>query len=199
MPGQSSETSKEPVVVNPTSREKALEGMSILYGTNENANTRIPPPMLNLSQRGKALTTAPSQFIVTYDGFTDEAMEAFQYAVDIWNALIRSPVPIRIDASFIDFGGFEDGTVILGGARPASWKSSRSLDLWFPEALADNGAGRDITAGEPDIITRFNSHEDANWYFDTDGNTPSGKNGFREYRAARDRSRSWVWQFCDCR
>ncbi len=178
VPGQASETSKEPTVVNPTSREKALEGMSILYGTNKNANTRIPPPMLNLFQRGEALTTVPSQFIVTYDGFTDEAIEAFQYAVDIWNALIRSPVPIRIDASFIDFGGFEDGTVILGGARPASWKSSRSLDLWFPEALADNGAGRDITAGEPDIITRFNSHEDANWYFGTDGNTPSGKTDF---------------------
>ncbi len=178
VPGQASGTSKEPTVVNPTSREKALEGMSILYGTNENADTRIPPPMLNLFRRGDALTTAPSQFIVTYDGFTDEAMEAFQYAVDIWNALIRSPVPIRIDASFIDFGGFEDGTVILGGARPASWKSSRSLDLWFPEALADNGAGRDITDGEPDIITRFNSHEDANWYFGTDGNTPSGKTDF---------------------
>ena len=178
VPGQSSETSKEPTVVNPTSREKALEGMSILYGTNENANTSVPPPMLDLFQRGEALTTVPSQFIVTYDGFTDEAIEAFQYAVDIWNALIRSPVPIRIDASFIDFGGFEDGAVILGGARPASWKSSRSLDLWFPEALADNGAGRNITDGEPDIITRFNSHEDANWYFGTDGNTPSGKTDF---------------------
>ena len=178
VPGQSSGTSKESGTANPTSRDKALEGMSILYGTNQNANTSIPPPMLTLFQRGDALTTAPPQFIVTYDGFTDEAMAAFQYAVDIWNALIRSPVPIQIDASFIDFGGFEDGTIILGGARPASWKSSRSLDLWFPEALADNGAGRDITAGEPDIITRFNSHEDANWYFGTDGNTPSGKTDF---------------------
>ena len=179
VPGQSSGASKEPAVANPTSREKALEGMSILYGTNENANTSIPPPpMLKLFQGGNYLTTEQSQFIVTYEGFTDEAREAFQYAVDIWNALIRSPVPIRIDASFTDFGGFEDSTIILGGARPAGWKSPGSLDLWFPEALADQRAGRDLADSEPDIITRFNSHEDANWYFGTDGNTPAGKTDF---------------------
>ncbi len=179
VPGQSSGTSKEPTVVNPTHREKALEGMSILYGTNENANTSLPPPpTVKLSQHGNSLATGDPQFIVTYDGFTDEARAAFQYAVDIWNALIRSPVPIRIDASFTDLGGFEGETIILGGARPAGWKAPGSLDLWFPEALADMRADRDLTAGEPDIITRFNSHADANWYFGTDGNTPAGKTDF---------------------
>ena len=178
IPGQSSGISKDPSV-NPTRREKALEGMSILYGTNNNANTSVPPPaMQQLSRNGNFLETAPSQFIVTYNGFTDEAMEAFQYAVDIWNTLIRSPVPIRIDASFSDLGGFEDGFVIYGGARPASLRSPKSLDLWFPEALADSRAGRDITEGEPDIITKFNSHEDVNWYFGTDANTPFRKTDF---------------------
>ena len=178
IPGQSSGTSKDPPA-NLTNRDKALKGLIVLYGTNENANTSIPPPpMQKLFQGGNYLTTEESQFIVTYDGFTDEAMAAFQYAVNIWNSLIRSPVPIWIDASFTDFGGFEDGTIILGGARPAGWKSSGSLDLWFPEALADKRAGRDLAADEPDIITRFNSHEDANWYFGTDGNTPAGKTDF---------------------
>ena len=179
IPGQRSGTSEDPSTVNPTNRGKALEGMSILYGTNENANTSIPPPpILKLSQYGNSLATEDPQFIVMYDGFTDEAREAFQYAVDIWNSLIRSPVPIRIDASFMDLGGFEGETIILGGARPAGWKSPGSLDLWFPEALADARADRDLAAGEPDIITRFNSHEDANWYFGTDGNTPAGKTDF---------------------
>ena len=178
IPGQRSATSED-ASVNPTGRDKALEGMSILYGTNENANTSIPPPLtLKLSQHGNYLATGDPQFIVTYDGFTDEARAAFQYAVDIWNALIRSPVPIRIDASFTDLGGFDGETIILGGARPAGWKSPGSLDLWFPEALADTRADRDLAAGEPDIITRFNSHEDANWYFGTDGNTPAGKTDF---------------------
>ena len=179
IPGQGSGTSENPSTVNPMSRDKALDGLIILYGTNENANTSIPPPpMQQLSQNGNYFTMEQSQFIVTYEGFTDEAMAAFQYAVDIWNSLIRSPVPIRIDASFTDLGRFEDGTVILGGARPAGWKSSGSLDLWFPEPLADKRAGRDLTDDEPDIITRFNSHEDANWYFGTDGNTPAGKTDF---------------------
>ena len=179
IPGKRSTTSEDPSTVNPTNRGKALEGTSILYGTNENANTSIPPPpTLKLSQHGNYLATEDPQFIVTYDGFTDEARAAFQYAVDIWNSLIRSPVPIRIDASFTDLGGFEGETIILGGARPADWKSPGSLDLWFPEALADMRADRDLAAGEPDIITRFNNHEEANWYFGTDGNTPAGKTDF---------------------
>ncbi|MDE0682969.1 MAG: cadherin domain-containing protein, partial [Candidatus Poribacteria bacterium] len=178
IPGQGSGTSKDPSA-NTTIRDKALDGLIILYGTSENANTSIPPPpMHQLNRNGNFLVTGESQFIVTYEGFTDEAREAFQYAVDIWNSLIRSPVPIRIDASFTDFGGFEDGAIILGGARPAGWKSPGSLDLWFPEALADKRAGRDLADNEPDIITRFNSHEEANWYFGTDGNTPVGKTDF---------------------
>ena len=177
--GKGSGISENPSTVNLTSRDKALDGLIILYGTNENSNTSVPPPPMHQRNRnGNFLVTGESQFIVTYEGFTDEAMAAFQYAVDIWNSLIRSPVPIRIDASFTDFGGFEEDTIILGGARPAGWKSPGSLDLWFPEPLADKRAGRDLTADEPDIITRFNSHEDANWYFGTDGNTPAGKTDF---------------------
>ena len=160
-------------------QEKALEGMIILYGTHENANTSVPaPPLQKLSRRDNYFGTQHSQFIVTYTGFTDEARAAFQYAVDIWNSLIRSPVPIWIDAAFTDFGGYEDGEIILGGAQPVDWKPSRALNLWFVDALADQQAGRDLADGEPDIITEFNRHEDVNWYFGTDGNTPAGKMDF---------------------
>ena len=178
VPGQRSGTSKDPSTVSPMSPDEAGP-MIVLYGTNNNANTSVPPPPIRkLFGNGNYLATEQTQFIVTYTGFTDEATAAFQYAVDIWNSLIRTPVPIRIDASFTDFGGFEERRIILGGARPAGWKSPGSLDLWFPEALADKRAGIDLSDGEPDIITRFNSHEDANWYFGTDGNTPSGKRDF---------------------
>ena len=182
VPGQRSGTSKDPSTASPTSLDEAGP-MLILYGTNNNANTSVPPPpMQKLFGDGNYLTMEQSQFIVTYTGFTDEAKEAFQYAVDICNSLIRSPVPIRIDASFTDLGGssgvFENRRITLGSARPAGWKSPGSLNLWFPEALADKRAGRDLENGESDIITRFNSHRDANWYFGTDGNTPSGKRDF---------------------
>ena len=178
VPGQRSGTSKDSSTASPTSPDEA-EPMIVLYGTMENANTSVPPPPLQkLSGSGNDFTTKQPQFIVTYTGFTDEAKEAFQYAVDIWNSLIRSRVPIRIDATFTDLGGSEYGRVILGGAYPAGWKSPSSLDLWFADALADKQAGRDLEDGEPDIITEFNSHEDANWYFGTDGNTPAGKRDF---------------------
>ena len=161
------------------SRDKALEGMIILYGTKKNTNTSIPPPPLQkLSRRDNYFGTEQPQFRVTYTGFTDEAREAFQYAVDIWDSLLRSPVPIWIDATFTDFGGYRDERIILGAAQPAAWKSSRTLNLWFVDALADQQAGRDLADGEPDIITKFNRHEDVNWYFGTDGNTPTGKVDF---------------------
>ena len=179
VPRQPSETSEELSRVNPTSRNKALDGMIILYGTKKNANTSVPsPPLQQLSRRDNSFGTEQPQFRVTYTGFTDEAREAFQYAVDIWNSLIRSPVPIWIDATFTDFSGYEDDKIILGGARPVAWKSPGALDLWFVDALADQRAGRDLADGDPDIITRFNSHADVKWYFGTDGNTPPGKIDF---------------------
>ena len=179
IPRQRSETSEKLSRVTPTSRDKALEGMIILYGTRKNAGTSVPaPPLQKLSRHDNYFGTEQPQISVTYTGFTDEAKEAFQYAVDIWNSLIRSPVPIWIDATFTDFSGYEDGRIILGGARPAAWKSPGALDLWFVDALADKRAGRDLADGEPDIITRFNSHEDVNWYFGTDGNTPAGRMDF---------------------
>ena len=93
--GQSSSTSEDQSTVNPINRAKAPVPMMILYGTMENANTFVPPPPLQkLSQRGSDSRGAESQFIVTYSGFTREAQVAFQYAVDIWDSLIRSPVPI---------------------------------------------------------------------------------------------------------
>ena len=178
IPGQPAVTSKNQSAGSPMDRDEVVP-MIILYGTKENAGTSLPPaPRQKLPGREQHFRMGQSQFTVTYTGFTDEARVAFQYAVDIWNSLIRSPVPIRIDATFTDFSGYEDGKIILGGAYPAAWKSPGSLNLWFVDALADKRAGRDLEAGEPDIITRFNSHEDANWYFGTDGNTPVGKMDF---------------------
>ena len=178
VPGQWSSTSTDQSTVNPINRAKE-PGLIILYGTMENADTFVPPPpLLKLSQRGSDSRGAESQFIVTYRGFTREAQVAFQYAVDIWDSLIRSPVPIRIEATFRDLGGYEDGSIILGGARPAGRRGSASLGVWVADALADKRAGEDLGDGKPDIITSFNSHVAVNWYFRTDGNTPSGKQDF---------------------
>ena len=177
--GQSSGTSTDQSTVNPINRAKAPGPMMILYGTMENANTFVPPPpLLKLSQQGSDSSGAPSQFKVTYSGFTDEEKAAFQYAVDIWDSLIRSPVPIRIDATFEDLGGYEDRSIILGGARPAGRGILPSERVWVASALIDKWVGRDLGEGKPDIITSFNRNVAVGWYFSTDGNTPLGKQDF---------------------
>ena len=87
----SAETSS---TMRPVSHGRAGPPVMILWGTPENAGTRVPPPPLyKRFQRSDAFRREAPQFRVTYNGFTDEARAAFQYAVDIWDALIRSPVP----------------------------------------------------------------------------------------------------------
>ena len=153
------------------SQEAAPGSTVILYGTDEDANTSVPPPpMQTPPPHARRFRTVNPQFTVTYHGFTDEARAAFQYAVDIWGSLIRSPVTIRIDATFANL---EPGT--LGQAGPNYVIPSR--EMYFADALADKRAGQDVGNGRIDIEAEFNSNEQI-WYFGTDGNTPSGKYDF---------------------
>ena len=46
---------------------------------------------------------------VTYNGFTAEAQAAFQFAVDIWAALLDIDIPIVVDATFAALGGGRSG------------------------------------------------------------------------------------------
>ena len=152
--------------------------LCFLYGTDEDANTRVPPPPMRKSPPDDPLfrTTQPKstqqQFVVTYSGFTARARVAFQYAVDIWASLIRSPVPIRIEASF----RYLDDFLALGGTEDWIWLESSNL--WYPYALADTVTGRDERNSETDIVVHFDSSRATNWYFGTDGNTPSGRYDF---------------------
>ena len=142
----------------------------MIRGTEENANTRIPPPpMLRLPPGVIVPRTEQPQFEVTYTGFTPEAQAAFQYAVDIWASILQSPVTIQIDATFEVLG-----SGILGGAKVD--KRHNVNDIWFPDALADALGGFDKNPGQPDISISFNS--EVNWYFGTDGYTPSYRYDF---------------------
>ena len=122
-------------------------------------------------------------FQVTYTGFTSQAQAAFQRAVDLWAGLVSSPVPIRISAEFASLG-----TGVLGSAGATCYFSNFSgapvSNTWFPNPLADRLAGTDITstssacpgAASFEIDASFSST--ANWYYGTDGATPSGRYDF---------------------
>ena len=111
---------------------------------------------------------------VNYTGFTTEAMQAFDYAVDIWAMNLESNVPIIVNANFTNLGGG-----VLGSAGPVNifrnFSGAPENDTWYPVALANKLAGFDL-AGAADISCNFNSS--FNWYFGTDGNTPSGQYDF---------------------
>ncbi len=94
-------------------------------------------------------------FEVTYTDFPPEAEAAFQAAVDTWACRVRSDVPVRVDAAWTPLGG---GT--LGSAGPylvRDFPEAPSWGVWYPAALADALASRDLSDDNPDIDASFNS------------------------------------------
>jgi PKD repeat protein len=131
---------------------------------------RIPAPA-----RPGRIGVQSATFNVTYNGFSLEAKQAFQRAVDIWSGLITSPVPINVVAYWepLDSG-------VLGAAGPTTvrrnFANAPVLGTWYPAALANALAGTDLDA-TPEIEARFSSVYN-NWYLGTDGNTPSQQYDF---------------------
>ena len=127
-----------------------------------------------------AVINAPTaQIDVNYYGFTEEAENAFEYAVTIWEGWIDSDVTIEVDAYWEDLSIYGSG--VLGAASPYSFK--RNFDgatednTYYAISLANHLAGKDLNGDRAEIETWFNS-EFSNWYFGTDGNTPKGKYDF---------------------
>ncbi|TGD81518.1 T9SS type A sorting domain-containing protein [Hymenobacter wooponensis] len=134
----------------------------------ENMFTKVAAPTAYLeSQRTGRKGTAASRIEVTYTGFTPEAQAAFQYAVDIWQSLLNTPVPIRVQATWTSLG-----TNTLGSAGTtalyARIEGATRSDVLYPVALAEKLAGRNLNGpSNPDISARFNNA--INWYYGTDG------------------------------
>jgi hypothetical protein len=115
-----------------------------------------------------------AEITVEYWFFTPQAQTAFQYAVDIWAGLLSSEVPIKVLAGYIPLPpgilGSAGSNYIVGNT-PGTQRNT-----WYATALADKLAGENILIDpddDYDIIAVFNSNY-PNWYFGTDGNTPSG-------------------------
>lgn len=98
-----------------------------------------------------------SQFIVTYNGFPEDAKAAFQRAVEIWEYLVYSEVPIRVFAYWEVLGANT-----LGAANTsehlAGFEGARFANTYYPIALAEKLAGRPLNSdAEGDIYCWFNS------------------------------------------
>ena len=108
-----------------------------------------------------------------------QRLNAFQYAADLWAALLTSDVEIRIQASFVPLSCAATSGV-LGSAGPINVVSdftpgAQFAGTWYPIALANKRAGRALIAGSDDIRARFNSEvgktgclEATSWYYGLD-------------------------------
>jgi hypothetical protein len=95
-------------------------------------------------------------------GFTPQAREAFQRAIDVWRTHISTPVSIRISASYQNQGA---NTLASAGPRFLYELTNTNGDSFIiGDALADALLEGDQNPGEPDIIVNVNSGRN-DWHF----------------------------------
>ncbi|MFM1930847.1 MAG: hypothetical protein RL226_150 [Bacteroidota bacterium] len=141
-----------------------------LQGTGIDQFTFIPPPASFDPNAERDVVIS-----VNYNGFSVAAQNAFEYAVDIWASTLTSGVPIIINANWQALTG---GTLGFAGADGfyRNFPNAPLPNTFYPSALANKLRGQDLSISSVDISCTFNSS--ANWYFGTDGNTPSGQYDF---------------------
>ncbi|RCK72372.1 MAG: serine protease [Anaerolineae bacterium] len=141
----------------------------------------LPPQGLLEAQATTATFTINYLSPGTYNSdqcttWPNDAKAAFTYAANIWGSLLSSPVPIVIDACWAT----NLPTGVLGHSGVLSFRANFTnapqSNTWYPIALANSLYGSDLKPGEADIYIAYSSTFD--WYFGTDGNTPSGKYDF---------------------
>ncbi len=103
---------------------------------------------------------------VTYSNFPDDAKAAFQAAVDVWQSLLITKVPIKITANW---DGITSNTLATSGAKKVykNFANAPIKDVWYPSALAEAIAGVNLNGTEADIAITVNKN--ISWSFDTDG------------------------------
>jgi hypothetical protein len=108
-----------------------------------------------------------SQWQVTFNNFPNDAKEAVQYAIDIWSRNFSSKVPINVEAVWEKSSNINT----LGSARPGyyfnAFPGAPDDSLWYPSALANALAGRDLAPNQKEIFLSINSTPP--WHKGTDG------------------------------
>ncbi|QGY44356.1 T9SS type A sorting domain-containing protein [Maribellus comscasis] len=140
----------------------------VCYASGKIEKAAIPPSneLLNNLKSGEK----KSEIIVNYRLFPQNAKDAFEYAVSLWEGIIESPVPIYIQATWSSLG-----SNVLGSCGPSEYyqnfENTPHQDRFYPVAIAEKITKTEITGSEdPDMIAQFNQSID--WYFGTDLNTP---------------------------
>ncbi|MEN9325302.1 MAG: hypothetical protein RL414_1056 [Actinomycetota bacterium] len=143
-------------------------GWGYTYAASNTGKTLTKPAVLN-----EKAVEAKSTFIVNYTGITEAQKPAIEAALQAWGSSFTSTVPIHVDASSTrqGYGG------ILASATPAKFfggfKGAPDPDLWYPSAMANALAGKDLDPNNPEIIIHINSTMAAQFYLGTSGDCPT--------------------------
>lgn len=114
----------------------------------------------------------------------EQRLKVFEEAARRWQYSIDTNVDIYVTATMAPIaGGCADSAAILGQAGPMYWEHSFEgaprQNVWYPAALANKLAGRDLNPARTDIFAQFNADVDlasclstsnSDWYYGFDGN-----------------------------
>ena len=116
----------------------------------------------------------------------EQRLIVYQFAADLWETVLDSPVETRVEASFADLScSATSATLGSAGTRSVHANFDNGVpDTWYGNALANALAGEDLSTGN-EIQSRFNAKLGASncltgsgWYYGLDGNTPAGQISF---------------------
>jgi hypothetical protein len=143
----------------------------VCYLEAKDKHTSLGPPQAFLKAKNNlGARTSTAVFEVEYIDFDAQSKAAFQHAVDIWSTLIQSPVKIRIRAFWRPLGANVLGSAIWANAF-ANFPNAQKLNTFYPVALAEKIAGKDLNHPDSvDIFANFSSN--TSWYYGTSGTPP---------------------------
>ena len=113
---------------------------------------------------------------------------AYQFAADLWGALLQNTPEIRVGASFQPLACTDTGGTL--GSAGAYWiaadfPNAPLAGAVYHGALAKAISGQELENFPVDITSRFNANlgspgclTNSGWYYGLDGNTPAGKISF---------------------
>jgi hypothetical protein len=123
-------------------------------GPASSATSQSPAKSGNLEKK--------SSIEVNYLNFPDWARRDLQLAVDVWSANFESKVKITIDATWSN----SQSVAVLGSARPggyfAGFSGAPDSSLWYPSALANALAGKDLDLRNSEMVINVNARAEWN-------------------------------------
>lgn len=110
---------------------------------------------------------------VTYTGFTADQQAAFESAISLWENVLCSEVPIKINVTLQNVPGF---VVVFVPNLIRNFAGTPHPNIWYCNSLANAITGVELNPGEADIDLIVNPNQP--WYYGLDGLCPASSLDF---------------------